>query len=251
MLFPVLYPQGKHATPTQKLFRREPAITEFDKLFTPYHKSSDGFVRPTGSGLHEVLPSLHPAHGKLIPLRVVPLPYIRAIHARFHYASVGLPLRQRTKVHSPAHSSIGTPSQLAPLRLLVDVWFQIYFTPLSGVLFTFPSRYLFTIGLQEYLALGVSAPRFIRAIHVSNYSGTESRELHIFRIQDYYLLGSSFPTHFPIYTFCDSLQLNADPALQPRTYKYVRFGLFPFRSPLLRGSQEPSSWLQWHTYCYV
>ena len=71
---PVLYPQEEHATPTQKLFRREPAITEFDKLFTPYHMSSDGFERPTGSGLHDLLQSLHPAHGKLIPLRVVPLP---------------------------------------------------------------------------------------------------------------------------------------------------------------------------------
>ena len=93
--FPVLYPRWEHTTPTLKLFRREPAITEFDKLFTPYHKSSDGFVRPTGSGLHEILLPLHPAHGKLIPLRVVPLPLLfRAIHARFHCASVGLPLRQ-------------------------------------------------------------------------------------------------------------------------------------------------------------
>ena len=33
-----------------------------------------------------------------------------------------------------------------PRRLLVNVWFQIYFTPLAGVLFTFPSRYWFTIG---------------------------------------------------------------------------------------------------------
>ena len=107
--FPVLYPRWEHTTPTLKLFRREPAITEFDKLFTPYHKSSDGFVRPTGSGLHGVLPPLHPAHGKLIPLRVVPQLYSRAINARFHCASVGLPLRQRIKVHSPAHSSIGTP----------------------------------------------------------------------------------------------------------------------------------------------
>ena len=30
---------------------------------------------------------------------------------------------------------------LRPLRLVVDIWFQIYFTPLAGVLFTFPSRY--------------------------------------------------------------------------------------------------------------
>jgi len=34
-----------------------------------------------------------------------------------------------------------------PLRLLVDMRFQVYFTPLTGVLFTFPSRYLFTIDL--------------------------------------------------------------------------------------------------------
>jgi hypothetical protein len=154
---------------------------------------------------------------------------------------VGLPLRQSIDIHSPAHSSIGTPSPLSRLRLLVGVWFQIYFTPLSGVLFTFPSRYLFTIGLQEYLALPVSSGGFIRAIRVSDYSGTEPKEADIFRIQDYYLLGSRFPACFPIYQFCNSSQLNADSALQPHTYKYVWFGLFPFRSPLLRESQGPSS----------
>jgi hypothetical protein len=36
-------------------------------------------------------------------------------------------------------------------------------------------------------------------------------------------------------------KLNADPVLQPRKYCYQRFGLLPFRSPLLRESQEPSS----------
>ena len=133
LLFPVLYPQREHATPTLKLFRREPAITEFDKLFTPYHKSSDDFVRSTGSGLHDLLQSLHPAHGKLIPLRVVSLPFIfRAIHARFHCAYVGLPLRRRTKIHSPAHSSIGTPSPRrapTPCRCMVS---DLFHSPLRG-----------------------------------------------------------------------------------------------------------------------
>ena len=131
-LFPVLYPLWERMTPTLKLFRREPAITEFDKLFTPYHKSSDGFVRPTGSGLHDLLQSLHPAHGKLIPLRVLSLLYSRAIHARFHYASVGLPLRQRTKIDSPAHSSIGTPSPRrasTPCRCMVS---DLFHSPLRG-----------------------------------------------------------------------------------------------------------------------
>ena len=130
---------------------------------------------------------------------------------------------------------------LLRLRLLVGVWFQIYFTPLSGVLFTFPSRYLFTIGHQEYLALPVSSGGFIRAIRVSDYSGTESKESDTFRIQGYYLLGPRFPTRFPIYQLCNSSQLNANSALQPHTYKYVWFGLFPFRSPLLGESQGPSS----------
>ena len=33
------------------------------------------------------------------------------------------------------------------LLSLVGVWFQVYFTPLFAVLFTFPSRYWYTIGL--------------------------------------------------------------------------------------------------------
>ena len=39
------------------------------------------------------------------------------------------------------------------LRPLVGVRFQVYFTPLFGVLFTFPSRYLFTIGLSGVFSL--------------------------------------------------------------------------------------------------
>ena len=39
------------------------------------------------------------------------------------------------------------------LRPLVGVWFQVLFTPLLGVLFTFPSRYWFTIGLSGVFSL--------------------------------------------------------------------------------------------------
>ena len=46
------------------------------------------------------------------------------------------------------------------LELLVDMWFQVLLTPLTGVLFTFPSRYLFTIEHKIYLALGGGPPRF-------------------------------------------------------------------------------------------
>ena len=39
------------------------------------------------------------------------------------------------------------------LRPLVGVRFQVYCTPLFGVLFTFPSRYSFTIGLSGVFSL--------------------------------------------------------------------------------------------------
>ena len=40
-----------------------------------------------------------------------------------------------------------------PLRPLVSTRFQVLFTPLFAVLFTFPSRYLFTIGLSGVFSL--------------------------------------------------------------------------------------------------
>jgi hypothetical protein len=45
---------------------------------------------------------------------------------------------------------------------LLAYGFRNYFIPLIGVLFTFPSRYLFAIDHQRYLALEDSAPIFKR-----------------------------------------------------------------------------------------
>ena len=46
-----------------KLFRREPAITEFDWTFTPTHRSSKQFSACPGSVLHLMLLKFQPAHG--------------------------------------------------------------------------------------------------------------------------------------------------------------------------------------------
>ena len=46
-----------------KLFRREPAITEFDWSFAPIRSSSKSFSTLTSSDLHSVLPEVHPGHG--------------------------------------------------------------------------------------------------------------------------------------------------------------------------------------------
>ena len=56
---------------------------------------------------------------------------------------------------------------MAGLRLLVGIRFQVSFTPLVGVLFTFPSRYWFAIGRQGVLRLGGWSPHVRTGFHVS------------------------------------------------------------------------------------
>jgi hypothetical protein len=58
-----LPPLLTHARLALKLFRGEPAISEFDWHFTPTHTSSPDFSTSVGSDLHSVLPELHPGHG--------------------------------------------------------------------------------------------------------------------------------------------------------------------------------------------
>ena len=60
-------------------------------------------------------------------------------------------VNRATSMHSPDHSTKGTRSALggschSGLSLLGRTWFQGLFHPPCGVLFTFPSRYWFTIG---------------------------------------------------------------------------------------------------------
>lgn len=45
--------------------------------------------------------------------------------------------------------------------------FRVYFTPLTGVLFAFPSRYWFTIGQSGVFSLGGWSPRVQTGCHVT------------------------------------------------------------------------------------
>ena len=124
----MLYPSKDHITPTLKLFRREPAITKFDWLFTAYHRSSPRIVRRVGSGLLQSFDYIHPAHGKLTWLRVLCMLLIRAINTRFPCDSIHNGLSLATCINSLAHSSIGTPSRnksaSTPCRHMVSGLFQ-------------------------------------------------------------------------------------------------------------------------------
>ena len=82
------------------------------------------------------------------------------------------------------------------LRLLVSTRFQVLFHSPPGVLFTFPSRYWFTIGRQEYLALEGGPPWFLRGFPCPAVLGMSPDVRSTFRVQDSYLLWWAFPEPF-------------------------------------------------------
>ena len=61
--------------------------------------------------------------------------------------------------NSSDRSTKSTPSHVNVLRLLVNTGFQVLFHSPSGVLFTFPSQYCFTIGHRGVVRLGGWSPR--------------------------------------------------------------------------------------------
>ena len=122
--------------------------------------------------------------------------------------------------------------------------FRFYFTPLTGVLFTFPSRYWFTIGHQGVFSLGTWSSqiptRFLgprgtqdlyptsqdlfadRAITFSGRTLDRSAKILIFDLPTvpYDRPTEAYNTEATTHTGLTSL----------------RFRLFPFRSPLLGES---------------
>ncbi len=142
-------------------FRGEPAISGFAWHFTATHRSSQPFATDSGSGLHERIPPAspcpwvdHPVSGQLHATR-------RPLRLAFAPAPPVRWLSLATCTYSLAHSTKGTPSHPKGCSDRPEAHgFRICFTPLGGVLFTFPSRYWCTIGRQGYLALGRGRPCF-------------------------------------------------------------------------------------------
>ena len=82
------------------------------------------------------------------------------------------------------------------------------------MLFTFPSQYLFTIGLSGVFSLGGWSPHIQTGFHVSR--PTHLSSMYAFRIRGYHPLWLFFPEH---------------------SSKHIKtFGLIRFRSPLLTES---------------
>ena len=117
--------------------------------------------------------------------------------------------------------------------------------PLTGVLFTFPSRYWFTIGHQGVFRLRGWSPRIHTEFLGLRATWDPTRESPGFRIRGYHPLCQRFPTLSATQTFCNSppgRQSRPDGPATPVAQRLPaitrdRFGLFPFRSPLLGESR--------------
>ena len=177
-------------------FRGEPAISEFDWHFTSTHSSSRDFAPSNGSDLHlDIIQAspwpwvAHPVSGQ------IPATYIALFGLAFAMAPQVSLLNLATKIHSPAHSSIGTPSSRpkAGPRRFVGTRFQELLTPLPGCFFTFPSRYCCTIGHWRCLALESGLTSFPRdsscPVVLKN---TDQVEPHSFTYEAVTLFGGPF-----------------------------------------------------------
>ena len=98
------------------------------------------------------------------------------------------------------------------------------------MLFTFPSRYFFAIGHQGVFSLGRWSSLLPTGFPVSRGTLDSDQDNFCFRLQDCHLLRSTFPGGSA------SLRYPIWPVRNPVQAKPIRFGLFPFRSPLLRES---------------
>ena len=104
----------------------------------------------------------------LLGLTVCLLKNVPCALFRLAFATAPLKLNLAADIKSPAHSSIGTPSVHKHLRLLVGIWFHVLFHSPSGVLFIFPSRYLFAIGRAVIFSLGWWSTRIPAGFLVSD-----------------------------------------------------------------------------------
>ena len=114
------------------------------------------------------------------------------------------------------------------LPLLVNIEFQVLFHSPPGVLFTFPSQYYTLSVTEEYLGLGGGPPGFpqgfsclvvlwiLLGFNRISSTGLSPSMMHLSKCFDY--------------------PLSCHVAVRNPKVQALWFGLFPFRSPLLRKS---------------
>jgi hypothetical protein len=115
------------------------------------------------------------------------------------------------------------------LQSLVSAWFQSLFTPLLRVLFTFPLRYWFAIGLSVVFRLTRWCWWIQAGFLQSRPTQDTARYIYNVEYGAITLYGSYFHEHSSI------IYKSTAQSYNPGMLAY-RFGLFRFRSPLLTES---------------
>src|ERR687884_2053316 len=108
------------------------------------------------------------------------------------------------------------------LRPLVGTRFQVLFHSPSGVLFTFPSRYLSAIGHQGVLSLGGWSPQIRTAFHGSGPTQERDREAVWFRLRDGCPLWCTVPRASTTERLCNSRRERHLPGTRPTTPRTQR-----------------------------
>jgi hypothetical protein len=108
------------------------------------------------------------------------------------------------------------------LLLLVDIWFQVLFHSPLGVLFTFPSRYLSSIGHLLVFSLGGWSPQIPSGFHVSGGTRDTSRADKIFDYGAITLFCHSFQS---VHLTLPSLMLRSH---NPEFKNELGLGCYPF-----------------------
>ena len=159
----------------------------------------------------------HPVSGLLLlTLALLRLGFPTAPHLKCLTLPVSVTRRTvLQKVRGRAHMA---------LPQLVDTGFQVLFHSPPGVLFTFPSQYYALSVTKKYLALRGGPRSFRQGFSCLVLLWILLGDLG-FRIRGFHSLRPDFPVRSPILRLP---QRSPNPAMHAS-----RFGLFPFRSPLL------------------
>jgi hypothetical protein len=176
----------------------------------------------------------------------------RPLQTRFRYGYPP-PVNLATHHNSQAHSSKGTPSPTSNPRkdhrkALTACRHTVSGTisrPLTGALFTFPSRYSSAIGHQEVFSLTTWSWQIHTGLHGPRATRENTQKPLGFRLPDSHRLRSAIPSHSTTRAVCNfsaQRQLNQDAPTTPHTQHLpaitrARFRLLRFRSPLLTESQ--------------
>ena len=142
-----------------KLFRGEPAISKFVWNFSLPTSHPSTFQRALVRSSSEFYLTFNLLMGRSHGFGSTTHNYTPSSDS----VSLRLRLFNLTSHHnrnSPVHFYKGTLSPINGLELVVGTRFQVLFHSPPRVLFTFPSRYWFTIGLSEVFSLTGWSPQF-------------------------------------------------------------------------------------------